>query len=55
MAKIVEEKITIILSQLLKDNGSGAESAITSELIESLEAVAQELVAKGVVVEIVKE
>lgn len=55
MAKIVEEKITIVLSQLLKGNSKEAETAVTTELLEALEAVAQELVAKGVVVEIIKE
>jgi hypothetical protein len=55
MAKIVEEKITIVLSQLSKNDGKGTESAISTELLEALEAVSQELVAAGVVVEIVKE
>lgn len=55
MATIVEEKITIVLSQLVKGSQSEASSAVSTELIEALEAVAQELVNAGVVVEIIKE
>lgn len=50
MAHIAEETVTLTFSQISKD-GQTADTAITPELIETLITVAQELVAKGVVVE----
>lgn len=51
MAHLSEESLTIVLSQISKD-GQEPASAITAELIETLLSVAQELVGKGVVVEV---
>ena len=53
MAKIVEEVIVIKVSKLVKDNVEG-DSIVGEETIASLEAVAQELVGDGAVVEVVK-
>jgi hypothetical protein len=51
MAKIVEEVIVIKLSRITKE-GTKVESAITEELVTTLETVAQELVGEGIVVEV---
>lgn len=53
MAKIVEEVVVVKVSKLVKDSVEG-DSIITEETIASLEAVAQELVGDGAVVEVVK-
>ena len=53
MAKIVEEVIIIKVSKLVKENASSDE-ILSDETIASLEAVAQELVGTGAVVEIEK-
>jgi hypothetical protein len=53
MAKIVEEVIIIKVSKLVKEN-AGSDEILTDETIASLEAVAQELVGSGAVVEIEK-
>jgi hypothetical protein len=50
MAKLVEEKIIITLSRLVKDD-TKTSTIIDSELISTLETVAAELVGEGVVVE----
>lgn len=51
MAQIVEETITIKISQLAKD-GMGAESLVTNETRATLLSVAQELVGDAALVEI---
>lgn len=51
MALIHTETITIQLSRLVKDTADTPESVISADLISSLEAVTQELVGSGVVVE----
>lgn len=53
MAKIVEEVIIIKVSKLVKDSAEGS-NIVSDETIASLEAVAQELVGDGAVVEIEK-
>jgi hypothetical protein len=51
MAKIHEEVVVIKLSKLIKDSVPGDKLA-TDDMISALQAVAEELVAAGVVVEI---
>lgn len=51
MAQIIEEHITITISRLVKD-GMDVTSAVSPETLESLGAVAQELVGGGAIVEI---
>ena len=53
MAKIVEDIVAIKLSKLAKDDAP-YQPIITDEIASQLEAVAQELVGNGVVVEIVR-
>lgn len=53
MAKIVEEVIIIKVSKLVKDSADGS-SIVSDETIAGLEAVAQELVGDGAVVEVEK-
>ena len=53
MAKIVEEVIIIKVSKLVKE-GADTDEILSDETIASLEAVAQELVGSGAVVEIEK-
>ena len=52
MAKIVEETVIIKLSRITKE-GAKVESAVTEELVATLESVAQELVGDSVVVEVI--
>lgn len=54
MAKIKEELIVVKLSKLVKDSTEDGESITTHDLIGNLEAVVQELVSDGIVVEIIK-
>jgi len=52
MAKIHEEVVVIKLSKLIKDNDAGSNSIATSDLCDALQAVAEELMGSGVVVEV---
>jgi len=52
MAKIVKQTILIELNQLVKDDAPDGMNAVTSDLLTSLEAVTQELVGSGIVVEV---
>lgn len=51
MAKLQEDTLVIKISKLVKDSDE-AGTALTEELITSLEAVVQELAGAGVLVEI---
>jgi len=51
MADLVEETVTITLSQLVKKGGLPPK-LVNDELLTTLETVAQELVGKGVIVEV---
>ena len=51
MAKIVKQTILIELSQLVKDDASHNMDFVTQDLLDNLEAVTQELVGAGVIVE----
>lgn len=51
MAKVHTETITITLSRLVKDSAENPDSVVTDDLISSLEAVTEELVGQGVIVE----
>jgi hypothetical protein len=51
MAKIHEEVVVIKLSKLIKDSAAG-EKLATDDMTAALQAVAEELAAPGVVVEI---
>jgi hypothetical protein len=53
MAKIVEDILAIKLSKIVKDDVSD-QPIVTDDIAFQLEAVAQELVGQGVVVEIVR-
>ena len=52
MAKLHEEVIVIKVSTLLKDNITATPVLFNNETIDSLEAVVQELVGSGALVEI---
>lgn len=52
MAHIVEEAITITFSRIVKEGETAQDSAITAEIIDTLESVAQELAGASVVVEV---
>lgn len=53
MAKIYEEVVIIKLSKLVKDDHAAPDAALASaDTVAALEQVAQELVDKGVVVEV---
>jgi hypothetical protein len=51
MAQIIEEKIQITVSHILKD-GISADDLVTADLTSTLESVAQELLGAGAVVEV---
>jgi hypothetical protein len=51
MAKLQEDVLTIKLSKLIKDSDT-VDTNLSPELIQSLEAVVQELAGAGVLVEI---
>lgn len=52
MAKIIKQTILIELSQLVKDDAPLGMDVIGSDLLSNLEAVTQELVGNGIVVEV---
>jgi hypothetical protein len=52
MAKIVKQTILIELNQLVKDDAPPVMDTITPDLLTSLEAVTQELVGPGIIVEV---
>jgi hypothetical protein len=52
MAKIVKQTILIELNQLVKDDASDNMDIIITDLMVNLEAVTQELVGPGIVVEV---
>ena len=53
MAKVIEEAIVIKVSKLVKDDTN--ESLVPEDVLKALESVAEELLGKGVVVEVEKE
>lgn len=53
MAKIIEENIVVKISKLVKDPDAGAELT-TPDMLQNLEAIAQELVGSNVIVEVYK-
>ena len=55
MAKIYVEIIVIKLSKLTRDDASESDAIAGADVTSSLEAVAQELVGSGVIVEVIKE
>ena len=52
MAQILEENVLIKVSRLVKDSDSQLSPAVPPEVVESLEAVVQELVGDLAVVEV---
>jgi hypothetical protein len=52
MAKIIKQTILIELSQLVKDDAPLGMDVIGSDLLSNLEAVTQELVGNGIIVEV---
>lgn len=52
MAKIQTESLVITFSKLVKDSEASDSGIVTAELLESLNAVAEELAGAGVIVEI---
>lgn len=54
MAKIQEQKLTIKISKLIKDNSPEDAELLGEEEIQSLEAVIRELTEQGVLIEIEK-
>jgi len=57
MAQIVEEKINIVISQIIANDGTGgsSKSLVDVDTRDALRAVAQELVGDGAVVEVFEE
>jgi hypothetical protein len=52
MAKIVKQTVLIELSQLVKDDAASNMDVVTQDLLDSLEAVTQELAGASVIVEV---
>ncbi len=52
MAQILEENVLIKVSRLIKNSDSDAVPTVTGDMVESLEAVVQELVGTSAVVEV---
>ena len=52
MAKIIEDILGIKFSRIVKNNDADPEPVLTGDNAKALEAVAQELVGDGVVVEL---
>lgn len=52
MAKIIKQTILIELSQLVKDDAPLGMDVVKDDLLSNLEAVAQELVDPGIIVEV---
>lgn len=55
MAKIQEQMIVIKLSKLVKDSEDAGAQIANEEVLAGLEAVAQELVGDGVIVETITD
>ena len=55
MAKLLENSITIKLSKLVKDHDTEGTVIVTSDILQALEQVAQELVGQNVIVEIIED
>lgn len=51
MAKIIEDNIVVSISRIAKDDDNLA-SVVSDEIVSTLEAVVQELVGEGAVVEV---
>lgn len=54
MAQIIEERITIKISRMVADDSPESTSLINGETIDSLKAVAQELVGEAAIIEIIE-
>jgi hypothetical protein len=54
MAKLVESMVVIKVSELVKDDAEEI-NPMDNEVLEQLEAVVQELVGEGKLVELIKE
>lgn len=54
MAKIVEDVVVVKFSKIVKDQETDNLLIVGADVAQALEQVAQELVAEGVVVEVVK-
>jgi len=52
MAKIIKQTIVIELNQLVKDDAPISMNLVNNDLLSSLEAVTQELVGNGIIVEV---
>ena len=52
MAQIIQEVITISVARLVKDGEAMIDSAVTDEVLTTLESVVQELVPEGAIVEV---
>jgi hypothetical protein len=52
MAKIHEEVVVIKLSKLVKENDAGTDLIATPDLCGALQAVAEELLGSGIIVEV---
>jgi hypothetical protein len=52
MAKIVEETIVIKVSHIVKDKNAKETTLVTNDIVANLEAIVQELVGDGAVVEV---
>ena len=52
MAKIIKQTILIELNQLVKDDAPLSLDVVTDDLLSSVEAVTQELVGNGIIVEV---
>ena len=52
MAKINEQTLVITVSQLVKDDAADTMDVVIADLMVNLEAVTQELVGSGIIVEV---
>jgi hypothetical protein len=55
MARIYEEKITIKISEMIRDDQSQSDAIFDTDTVEQLIAILQELVGKNRLIELITE
>lgn len=55
MARIREEMVVLKISTLVKDDADDSVSLFTPEIVDTVEAVVNELAGKGMVAEVIKD
>jgi len=55
MAQIIEQRITIVVSQMIKDKDADAINHVNDETLDTLRSVTQELVGGAAIVEVTED